>query len=77
MLVVETHGNRDQVMMEMIRPAAKQQRRLQVAMQRYSLGQEPEALAILAKLHHHESLTQPVQEIALVAFAVCAKSLIR
>jgi hypothetical protein len=42
-------------------------------MQRYSLGQEAEALEILAKIHHYESLRQPVAEIALVAFAVCAK----
>lgn len=69
--------SRDARLMEMLRPLLKRGRDLRRALDRYSAGEEPDALAILAKAYRRPELdalaAHPVDEAFLIAASLIAK----
>ncbi len=64
---------RDQALLEMVKQVARAHRRLQVALDRYSQGDEVAALTVLLRIHDVAELQGETAELVLVAFAAAAK----
>ena len=73
LLLLEGLG-RDHALLEMLKPMVRAQRRVQVALQKYSEGAEAAALDALLRVHAFPALKGNVDELVLVAFAVAAKT---
>lgn len=64
---------RDEALLDMVKPAAKGRRRLQVALERYSVRDEEGALEALVRVHGVADLVGDGSELVLIAFALAAK----